>query len=318
MNRAAKAFLAGLPGILATLLTGTAPRRPAPVQDVPKPARILWVGSSSLYYHNQPKVLAEWLTRFGDMPAMSEIVGRSGTGVHAYLRSDFKAEYGLKPGEGILEKIRRKKYRFVVLQVPAEFINGPEGEEHDRSLDVYCVAIREAGGQPVFYEMGWGRDDKTSEGRRKILAAALRNQITLFAPCSSAWERVRRERPDLELQNPPDRAHPGTLGAYLNLCCFYSVLAGREPPSGISPTLRIWPRLSNDAKKAFDEKVKSTVFDDYDNALPAWMKRLLIASREVRIEDEVAAYLRRTAWQEVGIFRVRLVRDHQQGPLPEK
>ena len=35
--------------------------------------------------------------------------------------------------------------------------------------------------------------------------------MTHFAPCSTAWERVRRARPDLELQNPPDTARSGPV-----------------------------------------------------------------------------------------------------------
>ncbi|MCL4195041.1 MAG: hypothetical protein KJZ87_25095, partial [Thermoguttaceae bacterium] len=96
------------------------------------PTRILWAGSSSTYYHDAPKTCADWLTRFGGVPARSEIAGRSGTGVHVYLRPEFKAEYGLAPGQTILARIAAEKYPFVVLQVPAEFINGPEGAEHDR------------------------------------------------------------------------------------------------------------------------------------------------------------------------------------------
>ena len=113
-------------------------------------------GSSSIYYHDQPKVCANWLTRFAGVPAVYELAGRSGTGIHVYLRPDFKPEYGLKAGETILERIAREKYGFVVLQVPAEFINGPEGEEHDRSIDVYCEAIRSAGGIPRDLRDGLG------------------------------------------------------------------------------------------------------------------------------------------------------------------
>jgi hypothetical protein len=162
--------------------------------DAERPARILWAGSSSIYYHDQPKVCAEWLSQFCSMPAISELAGRSGTGIHVYLRPDFKPEYGLKPGQTMLQKIAAERYDYVVLQVPAEFINGAEGEEHDRSLDVYCKAIREADGVPVIYEMGWGRDHEAVEGRRKIFAAAVRNRVTHFAPCSTAWQRVRTDR----------------------------------------------------------------------------------------------------------------------------
>jgi len=80
----------------------------------------------------------------------------------------------------------------------------------------------------VIFEMGWGRDEKAAVGREKTFAAAVRNRAAHFAPCSTAWQRVRRERSELDLQDPPDRTHPGTLGLYLNLCCFYAAIGVEE------------------------------------------------------------------------------------------
>ena len=83
------------------------------------PIRILWAGSSSVYYHNQPKVCAHWLTACCEMPAESYLVGKSGTGIHVYLRPGFVPQYGLKPRQTILEAISAESYDFVVLQIPA-------------------------------------------------------------------------------------------------------------------------------------------------------------------------------------------------------
>jgi hypothetical protein len=211
----------------------------------------------------------------------------------------------LKPGQTILQKIAAERYDYVVLQVPAEFINGPEGEQHDRSLDVYCHAIREAGGVPVIYEMGWGRDDQADAGRRKIFAAAVRNRVTHFVPCSTAWQRVRTERPELELQNPPDRAHPGTLGCYLNLCCFYAAISGREP-TGLPLELSIWRHLDAQQKAEAQKVVEQTEFDVYDTALPNWMKRLVVTAKVESLDQETAVYLQSVAWREYRHARSRL------------
>ncbi len=265
--------------------------------DETEPVRILWAGSSSIYYHDQPKVCARWLTQSCDMAAVSELVGRSGTGIHVYLRPNFRSQYGLKTGQTILEKIAAEKYDYVVLQVPAEFINGPEGKEHDRSIDAYCRAIRAAGGVPVIYEMGWGRDEKAAEGRRKIFAAAVRNRVTHFAPCSTAWQRVRRERPDLDLQNPPDQAHPGTLGCYLNLCCFCAAIAERQPVN-LPRELTVWRALSDEEKTAAESQVATASFDEYDARLPGWMKRLVLAATVESLDAKTATYLQRVAWEE--------------------
>jgi hypothetical protein len=273
--------------------------------EAQRPTRILWVGSSSTYFHDAPKLCAEWITREGRQQAVSELVGRSGTGIHVYLRANFKAEYGLPPGQSVLEKIARGRYDYVVLQVPAEFINGPEGDEHDKSLDVYCKAIRTAGAMPVFYEMGWGRDEQAAVGRQKIFAAAVRNRITRFVPCATAWQRVRTERPEMELQNPPERAHPGTLGCYLNLCLFYATFLDKEPPPGPAK-LKIWRHPDDAKKKPLAEQVKATAWDDYDRALPTWMKTNIVAATEEPIPDATAAYLRKIAWAEHNAVHERL------------
>lgn len=258
-----------------------------------------------MYFHNTPKVLAEWLTARGGMAARAEIAGRSGTGIHVYLRPEFRAEYGLKKGRTILDKIADEKFDYVVLQVPAEFITGPEGEEHDRSIDAYCQAVRAAGGEPVIYEMGWGRNETAEEGRKKILAAAIRNRARCFAPCSTAWVRVREERPDFELQNPPDRTHPGTLGSYLNLCCLFAAITG-EPPVDMPRRHRIWVHLDEEAKTTAREKAKSMEFDDYDRSLPSWMKGRIAGSKEFEVPAEIARYLETVAWEEYATMQARL------------
>jgi hypothetical protein len=277
------------------------------IPNIDQPARILCAGSSSLYYHNQPMLIAEWLTKLGSMPARSEIVGKSGTGVHVYLRPDFKVDYGLEKGQTILEKIRKEKYDYVILQIPAEFIVGPEGQEHDRSLDVYCKAIREAGGRPVFYEMGWRRDDKAEGGRQKIFAAAVRNKALLFVPCSSAWKRVRQERPDLELHNPPDTVHPGTLGLYLNLCCFYATLTGK-PPRDMPAKLKVWRPAKTEKEKAQANVVyqNTHITNPYIKALPGWMQRNSVNAKAERVDEATARYLEKVAWEEYLAFQERL------------
>lgn len=239
------------------------------------------------------------------MPAVSDLVGKSGTGIHVYLRPGFAAQYGLRPGQTVAEKIAKERYDFVVLQVPAEFINGPEGNEHDRSIDVYCQAIRAAGGEPVIYEMGWGRGEEAQVGRQMIFATAVRNRATRLAPCSSAWERVRRERPDLDLQNPPDGAHPGTLGGYLNLCCFIAALTEKRP-DGLPYELAIWRHLSDEQKTAANAKMERAEFDTYDAALPSWMRRMAFTAKTVKVDAPTALYLQGVAWSEYQAFQKRL------------
>lgn len=305
----------GLLGILLLLSSNAAWPDAAVEQEAPagngrdRTIRMFCLGSSSLYYHNMPKLVGGMLAGQTKRSVVVDLAGRSGTGVHVYLREGFKAEYGLQPGETVLGRIEHGEYRYLVLQVPAEFIAGPEGDEHDRSLDVYCAAIRRTGGEPVFYEMGWGRDEKAELGRRKIFNAAVRNKVVLFVPCSTAWARVRRERPDLELQNLPDTSHPGTLGLHLNLACFRAVLVGgetatEEPAS--SATYKIWRKPADSERSKWTEIAKRTTFDAYDEGLPGWIRMHLVHAKQEAVSPELVAYFWKVAREETQRMRARL------------
>lgn len=41
------------------------------------------------------------------------------------------------------------------------------GEAHAKAITTYCEAIRAAGGEPVFYEMGWARSEREAEDRKR-------------------------------------------------------------------------------------------------------------------------------------------------------
>ena len=172
-----------------------------------------------------------------------EMVGRSGSDIRVYSEPGFKNyEYGVKPGQSFLDKIRDERPQFVVLQTVCSFITDEQtGSAHADAVTRYCEAIRAAGGEPVFYEMGWGKGDREAEGRRRIFELAVKNRIRLYAPCSTAWARVYRERPELALQHPQDSSHPGDLGHFLNLACFYAALTGESPVGKLPRTYHVWP-----------------------------------------------------------------------------
>ena len=132
----------------------------------------------------------------------------------------------------------------------------------------YCDAIRAAGGEPMFYEMGWGKDDKHVEGRTRILDLAVKNKIKLFAPCSTAWARVYAEKPDIALQHPNDNSHPGDAGHFLNLACFYAALTGESPVGKLPRSFHVWPHGKYDADEA---KLAAFKPDAYQAAMAKWM-----------------------------------------------
>lgn len=265
------------------------------------PLRMLWLGSSSTYYHDLPRQLADWLERGGAFPTvLPSLAGKSGTGVQRYLESGFRLEYGVHPNQTVLDKIREEKPRFVVLQVPVNFLagggTGNDSNAFKSALEVYTQTARETGGKVLFYEMGWGTGEDFTTGDKMLQEAAARHKAPIV-PCRTAWNRVRAERPDLELHNLPDRSHPGTLGCYLNLCCFYAALSGK-PPAGVPKDIRIWrPPKTDQAKAEADTLVAAATLNAYQQQLAGWMKRNSVSAKLERIEPAVAEYLQQVAWE---------------------
>ena len=193
--------------------------------------RVLFAGSSSTYWNDMPNEIAKVISQqgglIGQRPVVADLVGRSGSDIRVYLDPKCNYQYGVKPGQSFLDKVRDEKFDYVVLMCVCRFIMGDgegnaDGRAHRDAITKYCQAIRQAGSEPVFYEMGWGTTDREALGRERILELARQNEIEVYAPCSTAWARVRSERPDLKLQHPGDKSHPGDLGHFLNMACFYS------------------------------------------------------------------------------------------------
>lgn len=251
-----------------------------------KGIRILWLGSSSTYFHEMPTQVAEWLSHYGGKSsAGSELVGKSGTAVYKYLKPDFKAEYGLKKGQSVLDKIREGHYDFVVLQVPTDYLAGRGENDRDEflsGLSTYCRAIRESGARPIFYEQGWGEDELFEAGDRLLFETAIRNDVPV-APCRTSWKRVRKEHPMLELHDLPDRTHPGMFGTYLNMCCFYAALTGRSPVGLPAREAKYWPFVQENGIRKRDR----------DGAF-------------VTLNDDQAVYLQSVAWESWKAYQRRL------------
>ena len=266
-----------------------------------KTLRILWLGSSSTYYHDTPRDVADWITRVDNgLMAESYLIGRSGTAVYKYLEPDFPFEYGLKPGESVLSYIKDRKYSYVVLQVPTDYLAGRGDNDRDEflaGLQTYVKTIREAQGKPVFYEQGWDDDELFDTGDRLLFELARELDVPV-APCRSAWKRIRQERPDLELHNLPDRTHPGMLGKYVNLCCFYAVLTGSSPVGLPYRESSYWPKLTDEEKAQASERLKSMILTDpYVNQLPGWMQRNSISAKKEVLNEELARYFQTVAFE---------------------
>jgi hypothetical protein len=263
--------------------------------------KILWVGSSSTYVHDLPRQAAEWLEPyFAPRPVRSYMVGRSGTGFHEYLQPGFEAQYGLKEGQTLVEKIKQEDYDYVVLQMIAYFIGADLKEETEKSADALCAVIRDSGAEPVYYEMGWQRNTKNKIGCELIAASARDNYINYYGPCASAWKKVREQVPNLKLHNLPDNTHPGTLGTYLNLACMYAAITG-EKAEDPGYTIDVWPRFGefNEEEKAEAARIlEDTTLDYYYKTLPGWLQKISIMRKEETIDAKIADYLNEVAYQQ--------------------
>lgn len=274
-----------------------------------EPVRLLFAGSSSMYWNDLPRAVAGLvdgrISGLDGRPVEPEAVGRSGSDIKVYREEGFdRYEYGVRKGQTFLQKIAEERPRLVVLMAVCGFImaESPPDRGHADALTAYVAAIRAAGGEPVIYEMGWGRGDTEDEGRTRIRTLAKRLAITRYAPCSSAWAKVYKERPDLALQHPKDKAHPGDLGHFLNLACFYAALTRSDPRGALPRTYAVWPHdnpAPTDEAGRAAEAARLAAFtpDAYQARMARWMFRHMSLRLTATVDDETARYLETVAWE---------------------
>jgi len=273
------------------------------------PLTLLFAGSSSTYWNDMPREVAKLVSgKVVSSPGTAvtpAIVGRSGSDIRVYLEPDFaRYEYGVKPGQSFLEKVAAERPRYVVLQVVARFITDDDpnktGNAHAAAVTKYCEAIRASGGEPVFYEMGWGKSER--EGLARILTLAKENRIKFFAPCASAWARVYTDKPDLALQHPKDGSHPGDAGHFLNLACFYAALTRESPVGKLPRSFPVWPHAvgkseTAEARAADEARLAKFQPNAYQAGLPKWMHRLMAYQAQATLDEKTAQYLETVAWE---------------------
>lgn len=257
---------------------------------------LLFVGSSSTYCHDLPLQVSEWLNNYAGWKSRAELVGRSGTGFQDYMKPGFNAQYGLKEGQTLTEKIESGKYDYVVVQQITYFMGDKDSLDIIDKTRSLCNVIRNSGAKIVFYEMGWRLGPENETGRNLILREAQKNKVHIYVPCSQAWKAAREKRPDIELHNLPDTDHPGTLGTYLNLCCFYASFTGKSPV-GLPADIKHWPRFGAFDKEEARKKLETLHLDYYHQVMPEWMKMISAMTSAEKIDKETALYLQEIAWK---------------------
>jgi hypothetical protein len=96
--------------------------------------------------------------------------------------------------------------------------------------------ISGAGARPLFF-MTWSRKaNLAAQGHLTQAYARIAGELGApLAPVGAAWERVRRERPELELYDT-DGNHPGPAGTYLSACVLFASIFHR-PCTGAPGTI---------------------------------------------------------------------------------
>jgi hypothetical protein len=102
-----------------------------------------------------------------------------------------------------------------------------------RQLSAQISAV---GAKPLFY-MTWSRKAELAAQSHLTQAyARIASELgARLAPVGVAWERVRRERPELELYDA-DGSHPGPAGTYLSACVLFASIF-RKPCIGAPSTI---------------------------------------------------------------------------------
>ncbi|MEQ9399041.1 MAG: SGNH/GDSL hydrolase family protein [Longimicrobiales bacterium] len=137
------------------------------------------------------------------------------------------------------------------------------------------IDMVEARGSSAMLYMTWAKE--AFPAQIDALAAAYEGvgatRGVPVAPVGRAWERVRTERPDLDLFTD-DGSHPSPTGTYLTACVFYATLTGRSPAGG--PTRLSGTAMQTPGVAASDRPVTL-----------------------VALDAGTAGYLQRVAWEVV-------------------
>jgi len=237
---------------------------------------VLFLGNSYIYFNNLPEMV--W--------AMSEALGNTELRVGAHTHGGSTLQGHLEDGhlpELLNGNPSGNAWEIVVLQEQSSLGTplldrgsgqlGTPTAFHAAARQV-SELVRSRGAEPLLY-MTWAKQRHPDQ--IDDLAAAYqdigRELQAGVAPAGLAWDRVRSERPDLQLF-VEDGSHPNATGTYLTACVIYATLTGSSPVGGPS-------RIEG---APWDVSGASSVEPDVEL---------------VTLDAETAEYLQRVAWDVV-------------------
>ena len=197
--------------------------------------RVLFIGNSYTYYNDLPAMLEGFVQALAPGKRLQ---------TSSVLMGGATLESHWKRGQA-RTLIRDGSWNYVVLQEQSLLgglrINGVAhmNDPAERFLPygrLFAQEVKAAGARPVFY-MTWSRkaDMPAQEVLTHAYASLAREQQGVLSPVGLAWQRVRRERPELELY-VEDGHHPAPAGTYLAACVLFTSLF-HQPCLGAPSTL---------------------------------------------------------------------------------
>ncbi|SET98931.1 SGNH/GDSL hydrolase family protein [Stigmatella erecta] len=201
--------------------------------------RVLFIGNSYTSVNDLPGMLAAFVEHLmPGLPFSTEAIAPGGATLRSHLRQGVASQ-----------RIRDGGWQYVVLQEQSQlggmhidgeaFLGPPEAIFYPAARQLVAQAMA-AGAKPLLY-MTWSRRENLSAQRLLTHAyASMASELGAgLAPVGVAWERVRRERPALELY-AEDGSHPAPAGTYLSACVMFSSLF-RQPCLGAPGTFAPLP-----------------------------------------------------------------------------
>lgn len=197
--------------------------------------QILFIGNSYTFYNDLPRMVRKLAASQGIRLAPSRCL-KGGETLKGHLNHEFLPKVLADGG-----------FDYVVIQ-DASYT--PSYSTREVLENVYPYAhqidsLAKAGspGVKTIYYMTWGHKDgilhhkteyplnHTYHGMQERLKTSYLEMAYenggFCAPAGIAWERVVKERPDIELYSLKDRHHPSKEGSYLAACTILSTILGK-------------------------------------------------------------------------------------------
>lgn len=183
--------------------------------------RVLFVGNSYTFQNSLPPMVEAFAQALAPQsPLDTESVLTAGATLRWHLTQ------GTAP-----QRIQEGGWTYVVIQEQSllgglsidgnVYLADPEPLFFPAARQI-AAQITAVGAKPLFF-MTWSRKANLSaQGHLTHAYASIAKELgAALAPVGVAWERVRRERPELELYDV-DGSHPGPAGTYLSACVLFA------------------------------------------------------------------------------------------------